>query len=33
MNENTSSRPEFKWMQDAKESDRILLKEKWGIFR
>ena len=33
MNENTSSRPEFKWMQDAKESDRILLKEKWGIRR
>ncbi|MFZ9242603.1 MAG: glycosyltransferase family 2 protein [Sediminibacterium sp.] len=33
MNENTSSRPEFKWMQDAKENDRILLKEKWGISR
>jgi hypothetical protein len=33
INESTSSRPEFKWMQKAKESDRILLKEKWGIFR
>jgi hypothetical protein len=33
INESTSSRPEFKWMQDAKESDRILLKEKWGISR
>ena len=33
MNENTSSRPEFKWMQEAKENDRILLREKWGIYR
>jgi len=33
LNENTSSRPEFQWMQEAKENDRILLKEKWGINR
>jgi hypothetical protein len=33
LNENTSSRPEFQWMQKAKENDRILLKEKWGINR
>jgi GT2 family glycosyltransferase len=33
INESTSSRPEFKWMQEAKENDRILLKEKWGIYR
>jgi GT2 family glycosyltransferase len=33
INESTSSRPEFKWMQEAKENDRILLKEKWGIRR
>lgn len=30
---STSTSPGFEWMQEAVASDRILLKEKWGIIR
>lgn len=30
---STSTTPKFSWMQEAVSSDRILLKEKWGIIR
>ena len=30
---STSTSPKFSWMQEAVASDRILLKEKWGIRR
>lgn len=33
VNSATVSKPGFEWMQEAVVSDRILLKEKWGITR
>ena len=33
VNSATTSKPGFEWMREAVASDRILLKEKWGITR
>lgn len=33
VNSATTTKPGFEWMQEAVASDRILLKEKWGIIR
>jgi hypothetical protein len=33
VNSATVTKPGFEWMQEAVASDRILLKEKWGITR
>lgn len=33
VNSATTSKPGFEWMREAVASDRILLKEKWGIIR
>jgi hypothetical protein len=33
INSDTTTKPGFEWMQEAVASDRILLKEKWGIIR